>query len=175
MRKKSEILAAFATLAIFGGLSIFTLPFRSGTPMPETGLSTEPCTLDEAIAEHEERIIQNRAFLDGLLEQATIEAQTLEIVMEPREIVTESPTAAETETVVETTDEPETSACEPDTTATAVFEPVASMMPADLQAWVYAYATQQEVDPYIIMAICERESCCTAEIYGDNGRAYGMM
>jgi soluble lytic murein transglycosylase-like protein len=25
------------------------------------------------------------------------------------------------------------------------------------------------------MAICERESCCIANIYGDNGRAYGIM
>ena len=61
------------------------------------------------------------------------------------------------------------------TQAAPTFTPVASMMNPDLQKWTYDYCTSQGIDPYIIMAICERESCCIANIYGDNGKAYGMM
>ena len=56
-----------------------------------------------------------------------------------------------------------------------IYQPVDSLMAPDLQAWVYAYSTMQQVDPYVVMAICERESACTSNILGDSGRAYGMM
>lgn len=157
MKIEKQMLIAFSAVALFGGLSIYTLPLRHQVPpAPESGLTTEPCTLDEAIAECEATIQLNRAYLDGLLEHAMMEAQTMETVME-----TETETPSETETVPETTVE--------------IFQPVDSLMAPDLQAWVYAYSTMQQVDPYVIMAICERESACTSNILGDSGRAYGMM
>lgn len=161
MRIEKQMLIAFSAVALFGGLSIYTLPLRQQVPpAPESGLTTEPCTLDEAIAECEATIQLNKAYLDGLLEHAMMEAQTSET--EPvTETEAETETPSETETVPETTVE--------------IFQPVDSLMAADLQAWVYAYSTMQQVDPFVVMAICERESACTSNILGDSGRAYGMM
>ena len=172
MRKqRTEILIAFTTLALFGGLSIFTLPLRGSNPMPESGLSTEPCTLDLEVARIEEGIDERKAYLDSLLESAEL----VERFSEPQETAEIATETIETESEVETYTEEETSLYEPITEPVTVFQPVDSMMAPDLQAWVYAYATQQAIDPYIIMAICERESCCISNIYGDNGRAYGIM
>lgn len=175
MRNRGNIAMALIAATVFGGL-FGTLPMWTAGEMPETGLKDEPCTLDEVIADHESVIEKNKESLDALLESARIDAQSMEIVMEPRTWPTEpteAPTTAETETAEEILEETETAETAPYTQA--IYEPVNSMMPADLQAWVYAYASEQGVDPYIIMAICERESCCTANIYGDNGKAYGMM
>lgn len=152
MRIEKQMLIAYAALACIGGLAFLAPPFWKTPPAPESGLTTEPCTLDEAIEEHEATIQLNRAYLDGLLEHAKMEAQTME---------TETETPSETETVPETTVE--------------IFQPVDSLMAADLQAWVYAVSTEKGVDPFVVMAICERESACTADILGDSGRAYGMM
>ena len=169
--KRAEIIVAFATIAILAGLSIFTLPLRSSNPMPESGLSTEPCTLDLEVARIEEGIDERKAYLDSLLESAEL----VERFSEPQETAEIASETAETETEVEIYTEEETSPYEPITEVVEIFEPVDSMMAPDLQAWVYAYSTQQGVDPYIVMAICERESCCISNIYGDNGRAYGIM
>lgn len=154
MRIEKQMLIAYAALACIGGLAFLAPPFWKTPPAPERGLTTEPCTLDEAISECEATIQLNKAYLDGLLEHARMEAQTSET-----EVETETP--SETETVPETTVE--------------IFQPVDSLMAPDLQAWVYAYSTMQQVDPFVVMAICERESACTADILGDSGRAYGMM
>lgn len=169
-----KIIAAYVSIAIFGGLAIFTLPFRGSEQMPESGLTTEPCTLDLEVERIESEIESRKAVLDSMLESA-------ELVREARVVTTEAETTesaaeeAETEATEEIITEAETSAPEAKSEAVEVFEPVASMMPADLQAWVYAYSMQEGIDPYIVMAICERESCCTANIFGDSGRAYGMM
>lgn len=90
------------------------------------------------------------------------------------------PTIEETETEVEMIEEESVLISETPveveiTQAVSTFTPVASMMNPDLQKWTYDYCNSQGIDPYIIMAICERESCCIANIYGDNGKAYGMM
>jgi soluble lytic murein transglycosylase-like protein len=172
MNKK--ILAVYASIAIAGGMAIFTLPFRGSEPIPKAGLSTEPCTLDLEVERIEEEIESRKAVLDSMLESAVLVRETSMIRTEVE--TTESATEeAETETTEEIITEAETSASEAISEAVEVFEPVASMMPADLQAWVYAYSTQEGVDPYIIMAICERESCCISNIFGDGGRAWGMM
>lgn len=158
MRIEKQMMVAFAAIAALGGLSIFTLPFRHPVPeAPESGLTTEPCTLDAQIAKEEEIIYQNRAYLDGLLAQA-MDDQTA--------TVTEPETELNNETLQSTEEETETE---------WIYQPVDSMMAADLQAWVYAYSTMQQVDPFVVMAICERESACTSNILGDSGRAYGMM
>lgn len=156
MKIEKQMLIAYAAFACIGCLAFLAPPFWKMPPAPESGLTTEPCTLDEAISECEATIQLNRAYLDGLLEHAKMEAQTMETVIE-----TETETPSETETVPETTVE--------------IFQPVDSLMAPDLQAWVYAYSTMQQVDPFVVMAICERESACTSNILGDSGRAYGMM
>lgn len=164
----------------------------------------EPCTLDEAISECESVIARNKEYLDMLLMQAESDNATIMIESDfevalayAPESEMESESESESETEVETETDPEhfipdieiIKALEPttepesefvsesiiETLAPPTFTPVASMMNPDLQRWTYDYCTSQGIDPYIIMAICERESCCIANIYGDNGKAYGMM
>lgn len=155
MRIEREMVIAFTVIGIAGGLSIFSLPFREQVPPAET-IPEHEVTLDEAIEEHEAIIRRNTAYLDGLLERAAMEPTT--------ETVPETSGASETEEMEETTYE-----------QVEIYQPVDSLMAPDLQAWVYAYSTMQQVDPYVVMAICERESACTSNILGDSGRAYGMM
>lgn len=169
-----KILAVYLSIAIFGGIAIFTLPLRGSEPMPESGITTEPCTLDLEVARIEEEIESRKAVLDSMLESAELvrEARVIRTEDETTEIATE-PT--ETEAVEEIITEEETNAPETIYEVVEVFEPVDSMMADDLQAWVFAYANAQGVDPYIVIAVCERESCCISNIFGDNGKAFGMM
>lgn len=179
MKIEKQMVIAFAVIGIAGGASIFTLPLRGSEPMPESGLTAEPCTLDLEVARVEEEIESRKAVLDAMLE-------TAELVKEAKVISAETETATETEQV--TTGEPESESVEETTTEeeteqseayteapVEIFPLTDSMMAADLQAWTYAHCTEVGVDPYIVMAICERESCCIANIMGDGGRAYGMM
>lgn len=169
-----KILAVYLSIAIAGGVAIFTIPFRGSDPMPESGLTTEPCTLDLEVARIEEEIESRKAILDSMLETAELVKEARVVSTESTEIPTETATEPhETESEEESTTEEETSEFEPITEH--IYKPVDSMMPADLQAWTYAYCSAEGVDPYVVMAICERESCCIANIYGDNGRAYGIM
>lgn len=164
MQIEKEMVIAFTVIGIAGGLSIFTLPFREQVPPAET-IPEHEVTLDEAIEEHEEIILRNTAYLDGLLEKAAMEPTT--------ETVPETSGDSETSEASETeeTEETEVTTYE----QVEIYQPVDSPMAPDLQAWVYAYSCQEGVDPFVIMAICERESCCTSNIIGDSGRAYGMM
>ena len=161
MRIEREMAIAFTVIGIAGGLSIFSLPFREQVPPAET-IPEHEVTLDEAIEEHEAIIRRNTAYLDGLLERAAMEPTT--------ETVPETSGASETSGSSETEETEETTYEQVE-----IYQPVDSLMAPDLQAWVYAYATMQQVDPYVVMAICERESACTSNILGDSGRAYGMM
>lgn len=175
MKIEKQMLIAFSAVALFGGLSIYTLPFREQVPpAPESGLTTEPCTLDLEVARVEEEIESRKAVLDAMLETAELvkEAKVVEVPTETEQDATEEP---ESESVEECTTETETELIEPQTEPYTIFPLTDSMMAADLQAWTYAHCTEVGVDPYIVMAICERESCCISNIMGDGGRAYGMM
>lgn len=167
MKIERQMVIAFVVIGIAGGASIFTLPLRGSEPMPESGLTTEPCTLDLEVARVEEEIESRKAVLDSMLESAVM---VKAVVAEP--VTTGEP---ESETVEETTTEEETEAPESSDAVVEIFPLTDSMMAADLQAWTYAHCTEVGVDPYIVMAVCERESCCIANIMGDGGRAYGMM
>lgn len=167
MKIERQMVIAFAVIGIAGGASIFTLPLRQTEPMPESGLTTEPCTLDLEVARVEEEIESRKAVLDSMLESAVM---VKAVVAEP--VTTGEP---ESETVEETITEEETEAPESSDAVVEIFPLTDSMMAADLQAWTYAHCTEVGVDPYIVMAVCERESCCIANIMGDGGRAYGMM
>lgn len=121
---------------------------------PEYMIETESETETEEEPEH---FIPDIEVILAL--ETTVEEHETEIeITEPESVsISEIPTEVET------------------TQPAPIFTPVASMMNPDLQKWTYDYCTSQGIDPYIIMAICERESCCIANIYGDNGKAYGMM
>ncbi len=174
MKIERQMVIAFAVIGIAGGASIFTLPLRGSEPMPESGLITEPCTLDLEVARVEEEIESRKAVLDAMLETAELvkEAKVVTETTETEQVTTGEP---ESESVEECTTEEETSEFEPQTEPYTVFPLTDSMMASDLQAWTYAHCTEVGVDPYIVIAVCERESCCIANIMGDGGRAYGMM
>lgn len=174
MKIERQMVIAFAVIGIAGGASIFTLPLRQTEPMPESGLTTEPCTLDLEVARVEEEIESRKAVLDAMLETAELvkEAKVVETVTETEQETTGEP---ESESVEECATETETEAPESSDAVVEIFPLTDSMMAADLQAWTYAHCTEVGVDPYIVMAICERESCCISNIMGDGGRAYGMM
>lgn len=174
MKIEKQMVIAFAVIGIAGGASIFTLPLRQTEPMPESGLTTEPCTLDLEVARVEEEIESRKAVLDAMLETAEL-VKEAKVVTEPTETEQATTGEPESESVEECTTETETELIEPQTEPYTIFPLTDSMMAADLQAWTYAHCTEVGVDPYIVMAVCERESCCIANIMGDSGRAYGMM
>lgn len=172
MKIERQMVIAFAVIGIAGGASIFTLPFREREPMPESGLNTEPCTLDLEVARVEEEIESRKAVLDAMLETAELVKEAHVVTTETEQVTTGEP---ESESVEECTTEEETEAPESSDAVVEIFPLTDSMMAADLQAWTYAHCTEVGVDPYIVMAVCERESCCISNIMGDGGRAYGMM
>lgn len=175
MKIEKQMLIAFSAVALFGGLSIYTLPLRQQVPpAPESGLTTEPCTLDLEVARVEEEIESRKAVLDAMLETAELvkEARVVTEATETEQATTGEP---ESESVDETTTEEEKEVPESSDAVVEIFPLTDSMMAADLQAWTYAHCTEVGVDPYIVIAVCERESCCISNIMGDGGRAYGMM
>ena len=46
---------------------------------------------------------------------------------------------------------------------------------AELQIWLIDYCKDIHINPYMIMAMCERESQYNANAVGDNGRSLGIM
>lgn len=174
MKIEKQMVIAFAVIGIAGGASIFTLPLRGSEPMPGSGLTTEQCTLDLEVARVEEEIESRKAVLDAMLETAEL-VKEARVVERPTETEQETTGEPESESVEECTTETETELIEPQTEPYTIFPLTDSMMAADLQAWTYAHCTEVGVDPYIVMAVCERESCCISNIMGDGGRAYGMM
>ena len=48
-------------------------------------------------------------------------------------------------------------------------------MDADLQKWIIDYCKDKYISPYVVMAMCERESRCNADVIGDSGNSIGIM
>lgn len=48
-------------------------------------------------------------------------------------------------------------------------------LPEDLQLHIFAECENKGVDPAIILAMIERESCYTEDVIGDNGNSFGYM
>ena len=46
---------------------------------------------------------------------------------------------------------------------------------AELQIWVFDYCKDKKLNPYLIFAMCERESRYKADAVGDSGRSRGIM
>lgn len=45
----------------------------------------------------------------------------------------------------------------------------------ELQIWVFDYCKDKHISPYLVFAMCERESQYKADAVGDNGRSFGIM
>lgn len=67
----------------------------------------------------------------------------------------------ETETIIETTTEIPILDSVP-------FEP-------ELQEWIYTYSCDRGISPYLVYAVCWRESRYNIDIAGDNGESHGLM
>lgn len=178
MKKNAYILGVYLAIAAAGFFSIFTLPNRNQVPPVET-IPAHDVTIDEVLERQAEEAEKRKLYLDALLESAELEKMAVTVATIPENeseseswyILPLETEKAEFEAISQSETETETES----ETALEIFTPVSSLMAPDLQAWVYAYGTQEGVDPYIIMAVCERESCCISNILGDSGRAYGIM
>ena len=82
----------------------------------------------------------------------------------------------ETTTIVEAVEEPTISKLETTTeeiiTAIQLFD-----VPLDeeLQLHIIKLCEEQDIEPALVIAVIERESCFKAEVIGDNGKSYGLM
>ena len=74
----------------------------------------------------------------------------------------EQPTAIVEEVVLETVAEPTYKLCD-------------IPLDAELQIWVFDYCKDKKLNPYLIFAMCERESQYKADAVGDSGRSLGIM
>lgn len=45
----------------------------------------------------------------------------------------------------------------------------------ELQIWVFDYCKDKHINPYLVFAMCERESQYKADAVGDSGRSLGIM
>lgn len=83
-------------------------------------------------------------------------------VRQEQETTTEQPTAIVEEVVLETVAEP-------------TYKPCDIPLSQELQIWVFDYCKDKKLNPYMIMAMCERESQYNANAVGDSGRSLGIM
>lgn len=82
--------------------------------------------------------------------------------MQEQETTTEQPTAIVEEVVQEPEPEPVYKLCD-------------IPLSQELQMWIIDYCKEMQMSPYLIMAMCERESQYNASAVGDNGRSLGIM
>lgn len=83
-------------------------------------------------------------------------------VMQEQETTTEQPTAIVEDVVSETVAEPTYKLCD-------------IPLSQELQIWLIDYCKDIHINPYMIMAMCERESQYNANAVGDSGRSLGIM
>lgn len=95
-------------------------------------------------------------------------------VMQKQETTTEQPTAI----VEEVAQEQETAIIEevvPETVAEPTYKLCDIPLSQELQIWLIDYCKDIHINPYMIMAMCERESQYNANAVGDSGRSLGIM
>lgn len=83
-------------------------------------------------------------------------------VVQEQETTTEQPTAIVEEVVPETVAEPTYKLCD-------------IPLSQELQIWLIDYCKDIHINPYMIIAMCERESQYNANAVGDSGRSLGIM
>ena len=103
-------------------------------------------------------------------------------VRQEQETTTEQPTAivenVVLETVSEVAQEQETATVEevePETVAEPTYKLCDIPLSQELQIWLIDYCKDIHINPYMIMAMCERESQYNADAVGDSGRSLGIM
>ena len=78
-----------------------------------------------------------------------------------------------------TTEQPTTTAIVEVETVETVAEPAYNLcdIPLDeeLQIWVFDYCKDKHISPYLVFAMCERESQYKADAVGDSGNSLGIM
>ena len=79
-----------------------------------------------------------------------------------QETTTEQPTTTDIEVEIETVSEP-------------VYKLCGIPLEQDLQVWLFGYCEKKGISPYLVMAMCERESQYNSREVGDNGESFGMM
>ena len=88
--------------------------------------------------------------------------------VEPQaEIVQEQETTTEQQTT--------TAIVEVETVAEPTYNLCDIPLDAELQIWVFDYCKDKKLNPYLIFAMCERESQYKADAVGDSGRSLGIM
>lgn len=79
----------------------------------------------------------------------------------------------------ETTTEQQTTTAIVEVETETVAEPTYNLcdipLDAELQIWVFDYCKDKKLNPYLIFAMCERESQYNANAVGDSGRSLGIM
>ena len=83
-------------------------------------------------------------------------------VTQEQETTTEQPTAIVEDVVLEIVAEPTYKLCD-------------IPLSQELQIWLIDYCKDIHINPYMIMAMCERESQYNANAVGDSGRSLGIM
>ena len=83
-------------------------------------------------------------------------------VTQEQETTTEQPTAIVEDVVPETVAEPTYKLCD-------------IPLSQELQIWLIDYCKDIHINPYMIMAMCEKESQYNANAVGDSGRSLGIM
>ena len=79
----------------------------------------------------------------------------------------------EVETEAQTTPETEEATTEEPTLSIPILESVP--FDSELQEWIYTYSYDKGISPYLVYAVCWRESRYTIDITGDNGQSHGLM
>lgn len=78
-----------------------------------------------------------------------------------------------------TAEQPTTTAIVEVETVETVAEPTYKLcdIPLDeeLQIWVFDYCKDKHINPYLVFAVCERESNYNADEVGDSGNSLGIM
>ena len=101
--------------------------------------------------------------------------------VEPQaEVRQEQTTTAEQPTAIveEVVQEQETAIVEevePETVAEPTYKLCDIPLSQELQIWLIDYCKDIHINPYMIMAMCERESQYNANAVGDSGRSLGIM
>lgn len=78
-----------------------------------------------------------------------------------------------------TAEQPTTTAIVEVETVETVAEPAYKLcdipLDGELQIWVFDYCKDKHINPYLVFAMCERESNYNADAVGDSGNSLGIM
>lgn len=59
--------------------------------------------------------------------------------------------------------------------AEKAFEPTSVDLSVKVQKYIFKVCDKEDISPYLVLAMIERESGCNPKAIGDSGRSYGLM